>query len=569
MAIFNSWITPLQRSYQSIKSKILESLRTRVPEMTDVSEGNIFVIIISTFSAIAEVLHYYIDNTAREAFLISSRRLSSVYKHAKAVDYHMKAANPSSVDLTVYKTDDTPISTNLLIPANTLFTSKDGKKWVSTTTVNWRTGSYSVNIPVAQKEPSLKDIELAVIEGPGMEIKIGNIPSNKQYAEGTMIIKLNGVIWELVDTFAFSGPSDKVFKVELDEELEPVIVFGDNNFGKYPNLGETVTANYYITEGSMGNIGTEMFSSVPNLISSIEIKAAITNSIASSGGTDYDDFETIKRNIPLSIKTLGVAITKDDWEALVKLVPGVNKSYVNYICGRFVEIYITPIQGTEASMALINSVKNTLTKSKVITTSISVKSTKPSYIILHATIYGRRSFSKIDIENQVRKALISEYNENYSEINQPVRLSNIYSLVENQSTVDYLTVDKLYFMPLVYPVGEGKPLLNIANFEQLSFQALSNKITFERITLKIESTTKYKVTLFNGNEKTYNFNTNENIKTVYSEFVMNLSKTDITYNVGDLYVMVIQKMDKDLIPYDYTLPLLTSPNLKLTIHEKV
>lgn len=569
MAIFNSWITPLQRSYQTIKNQILESLKTKVPEITDRSEGNIFVIIISIFSAIAEVIHYYIDNTARESFFVSARRLSSVYKHARLVDYHIKAAHPATVDLIITRSNSEPISSNLLIPVNTQFVSNDGKIWLSTVAVNWRAGTYSVVVPVSQKERSAENINLGNIVDPDSIVELNEISANKQYVEGSMTLLVNSVLWTLVETFAYSGPNDKVYKVELNEEFEPVIVFGDGKFGMKPTVGNSVRATYYITEGSQGNIASGMFSTVPATIKNIVLDSIVTNSIPASGGTDYEDFASLKEHVPLSIKTLGVAITKDDWEALVKLVPGVNKSYVNYICGRFVEIYITPVQGTEASTALLDEVSASLSKSKVITTSITVKSTKPSYIVLYATVTGKRSFSKNDIENQVRRALISTYNENYSEINQPVRLSDLYSLVDQQSTVDYLIIDKLFFKPLVYPVGTGLPNLNIAYFIQKSFNPGNVSTYFERITLEILSTTQYRVYLFNGTQKNYNFGSIVTIETVYSEFDINISKTGVTYNVGDRYTLVIQKMGQDLIPYDYTIPIITSENLNLTINEKV
>ena len=76
MATSNEWLTPYQRSFNSIKTKIISTLRNKIPEMTDFSEGNIFIIIVSIFSAIAEVIHYYIDNMAREAFLPTARRYS-------------------------------------------------------------------------------------------------------------------------------------------------------------------------------------------------------------------------------------------------------------------------------------------------------------------------------------------------------------------------------------------------------------------------------------------------------------------------------------------------------------
>lgn len=110
MSTNNPWLTPYQRSFDSIKAKLKTSLNKNVPEITDFSEGNIFIIIISIFSAIAEVLHYYIDNMARETFFYTARRYSSLYKHAKLVDYHIKAASPASTDIYINTLDGSPIS---------------------------------------------------------------------------------------------------------------------------------------------------------------------------------------------------------------------------------------------------------------------------------------------------------------------------------------------------------------------------------------------------------------------------------------------------------------------------
>ena len=97
MSTSNNWLNPYQRSFNDIKAKLISELRLQIPEITDYSEGNIFVIIISIFAAIAEVIHYYIDNMAREAFLPTARRYSSLYKHAKLVDYHIKSAIPATL----------------------------------------------------------------------------------------------------------------------------------------------------------------------------------------------------------------------------------------------------------------------------------------------------------------------------------------------------------------------------------------------------------------------------------------------------------------------------------------
>lgn len=59
MGITNKWLNPYQRSYQQIKAKLIESL-TNIKDkdgnvlVTDYSEGNILIIILSLFAAIAK-----------------------------------------------------------------------------------------------------------------------------------------------------------------------------------------------------------------------------------------------------------------------------------------------------------------------------------------------------------------------------------------------------------------------------------------------------------------------------------------------------------------------------------
>ena len=59
MGITNKWLNPYQRSYQQIKAKLVESLMGLKDSqgqklITDYSEGNILIIILSLFAAIAE-----------------------------------------------------------------------------------------------------------------------------------------------------------------------------------------------------------------------------------------------------------------------------------------------------------------------------------------------------------------------------------------------------------------------------------------------------------------------------------------------------------------------------------
>lgn len=584
MSTSNNWLNPYQRSFNDIKAKLISELRLQIPEITDYSEGNIFVIIISIFAAIAEVIHYYIDNMAREAFLPTARRYSSLYKHAKLVDYHIKSAIPATVDVVLYKNDDTPIGQDITIPLNTEFTSSDGKTWISTKTVIWYKDSYYVTVPlVQQKSVGVPDrIQLGNILSPDSIIYITDIPSDQKYVEGSMNLYINDEPWILVDTFAYSSSRDKVYKVEIDEQTRPYIKFGDGQFGMKPGYNATIEASYSLTYGSAGNIATNNFTTVPQYIQVIDNKITINNVIPATGGSDYETFNMLKNHIPLSIKTLGVAITKEDFEAIAKMVGGVDKAYANYVCGRYVEIYITPDGGGEASSALLDSVEKTISKSKVITTSIEVLSTHKSQVFLDITITGKKSFKSNDISNQVKKALTTAYDYNNSDINKPVRLSDIYALIDNQSMVDYLTLNRLYQLPYPIPQKNTSLPLNISYFVQ-NINPITTGEEYIVIINTFFANKRYDVLIqkFYGEGsdnrvlgsgsygEVINVLDLETQTKIIFQITINKPSENLDYGEDDRYELTLLPMNQDLYPLSYQIPIIENQNITLSINEVI
>lgn len=576
----NPWVNPYQRSFNSIKEQLKISLRNNVPEITDYSEGNIFIIIISILAGIAEVIHYYIDNMARETFFVSARRYSSLFKHAKLVDYHVKSAIPASVDLTLYTKDGSDLKSSIYIPAGTTFTSDDGKVWtvVAKDGIIWDKALYpkSIKVPVVQKEKvgDSSKISFGQIIDPNITIALRGIPDGKFYVEGSMILTIDGETWTLVDTFAYSGPDDKVYKVELGGDLIPLVVFGDGKFGAVPELGGSIEGEYEVTYGSSGNIASGSFSSLPSISGADLSNIAVTNFNPASGGSDYENFSMLKDHVPLSVKTLGVAITKEDFEAMAKLVGGVNKAYVEYICGKEVRVYITPDNGgVEASRALLDAVEAQLNKAKVITTTISVLPVYPAYLYLDLEVFGKISFASLDIKDQIVKALEESYGYNNAELGRAVRVSDVYSLIDNLSTVDYLNIKRMYILPQPILVSsessdKASPNLEITSFVQNSYTS-DSEFTDAYIGILEKG---YTLTV---GSRTFNGTYGEALRIKLTEFDFTITIALGMYNPGDRYYFYIGRMNTNLASKSdssyKTIPIFknTSDSLILNIHEQV
>lgn len=467
MGITNKWLNPYQRSYQQIKAKLVESLMGLKDSqgqklITDYSEGNILIIILSLFAAIAEVLHYYVDNMARETFLSTARRYDSVVKHGALVDYHARAAIAATVDVILSRSiTGNSIGARLTIPQGTVFTDSNGNSWLSARDVTWYSNVTTCKVPLIQHEKYTSSAlnNMVIPSGDRVILNLGTLPNGKYYEQGSMSLQIGGESWVLVDTFAKSKPTDKHFIVSVDEALNPYIMFGDGTFGKKPAAGAKITnVVFYLTNGSQGNVKSNTITSIPSVISSSITEATVSNAYDAAGGSNYENFTMLKEHIPLSVKTLGVAITKEDFESLAMLVDGVNKAKADYECGRKLTVYISPDGGAVASSELINRVYNLLSQRAPMTTWLKVKSAGKVQIILEMDVTGKKSYKTAEIQTQILTALYNAYSPEQAQIGGDVRISDIYALIDNLSTVDYLHLTKFYIKPWPITIYGNKEL---------------------------------------------------------------------------------------------------------------
>lgn len=573
MGITNKWLNPYQRSYQQIKAKLVESLMgLKDPQgqklITDYSEGNILIIILSLFAAIAEVLHYYVDNMARETFLSTARRYDSVVKHGALVDYHARAAIAATVDVILSRSiTGNSIGAKLTIPHGTLFTDSSGNSWLSARDVIWYSNVTTCKVPIIQHERYTASALNNMVIPPGDRVilNLGTLPNGKYYEQGSMSLQIGGETWVLVDTFAKSKPTDKHFMVSVDEALNPYIMFGDGTFGKKPAAGAKITnVVFYLTNGTQGNVKSNTITSVPSVISSSITDATVSNAYDAGGGSNYENFTMLKEHIPLSVKTLGVAITKEDFESLAMLVDGVNKAKADYECGRKLTIYISPDGGAVASSELINRVYNLLSQRAPMTTWLKVKSAGKVQIILEMDVTGKKSYKTAEIQTQILTALYNAYSPEQAQIGGSVRVSDIYALIDNLSTVDYLHLTKFYIKPWPTTIYGNKEL----NLGQFKLNKAKGSMTYY---ITFNSSTTFTVhSVSNGYVTTGSVGSSIQIIDKANGFDFSLDIQNNSYQSGYRYSITVSEPNHDYEDPGFNLPVFENASqLTLTVNEIV
>lgn len=568
--ITNPWLGTYQRSYQQIKSKLIEGLSNIKDDngkqlITDVSEGNILIIVISMFAAIAEVLHFYIDNAGRESFLPTARKYSSVLKHGKLVDYHARAAIAATVDVTLVRPLTSSSKGKVIgIPQGTEFKDNAGNTWLSAKNITWNTNVSTCKVPLIQhKYYEFENLYGTQIpNGDQIQISLGTLDDGL-YEEGTMAMEIGSETWVLVKTFAYSKPTDRHFMVQNTEDDIPVIIFGDGTFGMKPVPGSIITVvSCYITNGSDGNVSAGSITDVPTIISSAVSDATISNVNAAGGGSNYEDFNMLKEHIPLSVRTLGVAVTKQDFIDYAMQVDGVSKAKMEYECGRKMTLYISPDNAAVASSELCNRVLNHLKKFVPLTTWLKVKSAGKAKIILEMDVTGKPSFKSDDIKDQVLQALYDKYSPDHSSIGGSVRISDIYALIDNLSMVDYLHITKFYIVPWPKTIVGSKDL-------EFSTYSLSKATGSTSYYIYFENATSYTIrSLTGGFVKTSIPITSTTINDTKNGNQFSLSFVDNQYDKGSKYQFTISEPNLDYNDPGYNIPVFEEASqLVLTVNE--
>ncbi len=125
--------------------------------------------------------------------------------------------------------------------------------------------------------------------------------------------------WEPRLDLLASEPADRHFVVEMDNDRQSHLRFGDGELGRMPDAGMTFQAVYRVGNGPAGNVGAEALSHIVfrnNLPHGVEIRPR--NPFPAVGGTAPELIAEAKLFAPHAFrKELQRAITADDYAQIV------------------------------------------------------------------------------------------------------------------------------------------------------------------------------------------------------------------------------------------------------------
>lgn len=144
----------------------------------------------------------------------------------------------------------------------------------------------------------------------------------------TLEVRVNDLLWRETRTLAGALPGDRLFATRDDDGVVSVR-FGDGIEGAIPPTGQlNVRARYRKGAAGGGNARAGVITTLLTRPSGI---SDVRNPEAASGGTADETLDSIRDNAPRQVRTLGRAVSVQDYADLARAFGGIAKARADWI----------------------------------------------------------------------------------------------------------------------------------------------------------------------------------------------------------------------------------------------
>ncbi|GAA2827528.1 putative baseplate assembly protein [Crossiella cryophila] len=192
-----------------------------------------------------------------------------------------------------------------------------------------------------------------------------NLPTDPRTALPAVLLRdEDGNTWTPRRDLLDSGPADRHFVGELDDEGRLHLRFGDNRHGRTPRTEDNLTAEYRIGKPTAGNVGRDTITRLLTRQRTIAGINRVRNPLPGKGGTNPEPVSQVRDRAPVEPTTrLLRAVTAEDYATLAGQVRGVQRAAAALRWnGSWYEaqVAVDPLGQSEPPPELLDTVRDTL-----------------------------------------------------------------------------------------------------------------------------------------------------------------------------------------------------------------
>lgn len=378
------------KDFSGFESSLFAYASLVMPQWTARQTGDFGVLLVDMVAYVGDILSYYQDRIAAEAYLSTATQYSSVVNLAALIGYTPAPALPATGSVT-FVSD--PSTTNpIVIPAATqlitgyqatidgvvTFELDDavtvppaGATATGTVTQGKDQGTYTLSVSIGV--PTTTDYLVKDLgQSTGAAGEQFTLPTSPVLLDTlTVIVQLpaGGAVWSPVATLLTAGPTDAVYSTSTDANGAVTLTFGDSVNGSIPPAGVTVSASWRVGGGAYGNLTAGSITDLAVTLPGVSVQS----SSQTTGGADAESITSIRTNAPRAWRFQQRAVTVQDVADAALATPAVYKASAILSGPGSATVFIVAAQNTAASTSLITAVQNYLSPLMMAGCTVSVQ----------------------------------------------------------------------------------------------------------------------------------------------------------------------------------------------------
>jgi hypothetical protein len=419
------------RDFAAIRTQLIGLAKGFLPEWDTAGEASdIGTLILELFAYAADVIHFYIDRNASEAFLGTAVRRQSVLYIADMMGYTPVGQQCASVALNFSLAADDPNAPGTIVPIDLPAGTRVYNSSANADTVV----VFELDLDL-HLEPGDTDIPTYATEGitvSGVDMGASNgVPNTEFTIKDTGVIYgtvnvytaegSNTVQWTYVTHLADARPTQAVFTTFMDDQGLTHVVFGDNAAGRIPPVNAEMYVGYRYGVGAEANAlaanTIDTVAAVPN----VDLYGVtVTNPSSPVGGSDPETIDSMRYSVSRGGSVIkDRAVTLNDFADLAMQVPGVSKSVAYGTVYTAVHVRVAPPggQGDDPYMArLCNSVEAYLADKTMVGSTVYAEPTGTNatdslfqdcfiQVLVHCLTAYNRTSVRLQVDSVVRSVM--------------------------------------------------------------------------------------------------------------------------------------------------------------------
>jgi hypothetical protein len=249
-------------------------------------------------------------------------------------------------------------------------------------------------------------------------------------SQTTLQIQANGVPWMEVSTLYDQLPSALVYSTLYQADTTTDVLFGDGIEGATLPTGQNnLQATYRIGSGSSGNVAAGALSTLVDRPLGV---SGVSNPAPATGGQDPQSISDIRSNAPMTVLTLGRAVSITDYQNFAAIFPGIAKAnaiWIPYGPARGVFLTVAAAGGVPLPNSTHTNLVASLRNYGNRLTPIAVQSFQETFFGLAADIKYDPPADQPTVQPQVLQALQQAFGFSQRDFGQSVSVDEVAAVI--------------------------------------------------------------------------------------------------------------------------------------------